>query len=164
MIQKKICMLGSFAVGKTSLVRRFVESIFSEKYLTTVGVKIDKKVVRVNAVEVNLVLWDLYGDDDFQKIRWTHFRGAAGYLLVADGTRRATFEKAILLEERARAEIGPVPFVFVSNKCDLTSEWEFDSTIEAQIAAKGWTTLRTSAKTGEGVDEAFTKLAGKMLG
>jgi small GTP-binding protein len=163
MIQKKICMLGSFAVGKTSLVRRFVESIFSDTYLTTVGVKIDRKVVHVSGGEVNLVLWDLYGDDDFQKIRWTHFQGAAGYLLVADGTRRATIEKAILLEEHARAEIGSVPFVFLINKCDLAEEWEFDPEMEARIAAKAWTTLRTSAKTGENVDEAFTKLGGKIL-
>ena len=108
MIQKKICMLGSFAVGKTSLVRRFVEGFFSDTYLTTVGVKIDKKVVQLNGTEIILVLWDLYGDDDFQKIRWSHFNGTAGYLLVADGTRRATLEKAEFLEERARKEIGPV--------------------------------------------------------
>jgi small GTP-binding protein len=162
MKQKKICMLGSFAVGKTSLVRRFVESIYSDAYLTTVGVRIDKKIVQVNGGEVKLLLWDLYGDDDFQKIRWTHFRGAAGYLLVADGTRRATVEKAILLEEHARAEIGLVPFVFLINKCDLAEEWEFDPEMEARIAAKDWTTLRTSAKTGENVDEAFTKLAGRF--
>src|SRR6516162_9310899 len=118
MIQKKICMLGSFAVGKTSLVRRFVESIFSETYHTTVGVKIDKKVIQIDGTEMTLVLWDLYGNDDFQKIRWSYFQGASGYLLVADGTRRATIDAAVALEERARREIGPVPFVLVMNKCD----------------------------------------------
>ena len=164
MIQKKICMLGSFAVGKTSLARRFVEGIFSDTYLTTVGVKIDKKVVQVNGTEINLVLWDLYGDDDFQKIRWSHFNGAAGYLLVADGTRRATLEKAEFLEERARKEIGPVPFIFLINKNDLAGEWEIDSENEAQLAAKNWTVLRTSAKTGEHVDEAFAQLARKIVG
>jgi small GTP-binding protein len=164
MIQKKICMLGSFAVGKTSLVRRFVDSIFSDAYHTTVGVKIDKKVVRVNNSEINLILWDLYGDDDFQKIRWSYFQGAAGYLLVADGTRRATFEKAIELEERARKEIGPVPFVFVINKCDLVDEWEVDSELEQRIATKQWTCLRSSAKSGEGVDQAFSLLAHKISG
>ena len=164
MIQKKICMLGSFAVGKTSLVRRFVDSIFSDAYHTTVGVKIDKKVVRVNNSEINLILWDLYGDDDFQKIRWSYFQGAAGYLLVADGTRRATFEKAIELEERARKEIGPVPFVFVINKCDLVDEWEVDSELEQRIATKQWTSLRSSAKSGEGVDQAFLLLAHKISG
>ncbi|HTC41071.1 MAG TPA: Rab family GTPase [Candidatus Acidoferrales bacterium] len=164
MIQKKICMLGSFAVGKTSLARRFVEGIFSDTYLTTVGVKIDKKVVQVNGTEINLVLWDLYGDDDFQKIRWSHFNGAAGYLLVADGTRRATLEKAEFLEERARKEIGPVPFIFLINKNDLAGEWEIDSENEAQLAEKNWTVFRTSAKTGEHVDEAFAQLARKIVG
>lgn len=163
MIQKKICMLGAFAVGKTSLVRRFVKSIFSETYHTTVGVKIDKKTVHVNANEVNLVLWDLYGDDDFQKIRWSYFQGASGYLLVADGTRRTTLEKALLLEERARHEIGSVPFIFVINKSDLLRDWELDATAEAELRAKKWTVLRSSAKTGEGVEEAFTELTRKML-
>lgn len=164
MIQKKICMLGSFAVGKTSLVRRFVEGFFSDTYLTTVGVKIDNKAVQVNGTEITLVLWDLYGDDDFQKIRWAHFRGAAGYLLVADGTRRATLEKAEFLEDRARKEIGPVPFIFLLNKNDLPDEWEIESEDEAQLAAKNWTVLRTSAKTGENVDEAFVQLARKIVG
>jgi len=164
MIQKKICMLGSFAVGKTSLVRRFVESIFSDNYQTTVGVKIDKKIVRLNGCEVHLILWDLYGDDDFQKIRWSYFQGAAGYLLVADGTRRATFERAMELEERARKEIGSVPFVFVINKCDLPDEWELDTEMEDRLVSKQWTTLRTSAKSGEGVDEAFLQLTRKISG
>ncbi|HKN24204.1 MAG TPA: Rab family GTPase [Candidatus Acidoferrum sp.] len=164
MIQKKICMLGSFAVGKTSLVRRFVESIFSETYHTTVGVKIDKKIVRIDGAEINLVLWDLYGDDDFQKIRWSYFQGSSGYLLVADGTRRATIDKAIELEERARKEIGAVPFVFVVNKCDLVDDWEFDPEMDARLAAKNWTVLRSSAKTGQGVDEAFSQLTRKIVG
>src|SRR5579863_4064988 len=99
MLQKKICMIGSFAVGKTSLVRRYVETIYSDVYHTTVGVKIDKKVVRLGEQEISLVLWDLYGEDEFQTMRWTYARGASGYLLVSDGTRRATFEKALALEE-----------------------------------------------------------------
>jgi small GTP-binding protein len=164
MIQKKICMLGSFAVGKTSLVRRFVESIFSDTYQTTVGVKIDRKIVHVNGAEINLVLWDLYGDDDFQKIRWSYFQGASGYLLVADGTRRSTLAKAVELEERARKEIGAVPFVFVINKCDLLDQWEIDPEMEQQLAAKKWTVLRSSAKSGEGVEQAFSQLARKISG
>ena len=164
MIQKKICMLGSFAVGKTSLVRRFVDSIYSDTYYTTVGVKVDKKVVALDDREVTLVLWDLYGEDDFQKMRWSYFRGASGYLLVADGTRRATFDKALELEERARQEAGVIPFVFLVNKCDLAEEWDVDGGFESQLAAKSWTVLRSSAKTGENVEEAFRQLARKMLG
>jgi small GTP-binding protein len=164
MIQKKICMLGSFAVGKTSLVRRFVESIFSETYHTTVGVKIDKKPIQIDGKQIDLVLWDLYGNDDFQKIRWSYFQGASGYLLVADGTRRATIDRAVELEEHARAEIGSVPFVFVINKCDLVDDWEFDPEMEARLATKSWTILCSSAKTGQGVEEAFSQLARKIVG
>jgi small GTP-binding protein len=163
MIQKKICMLGSFAVGKTSLVRRFVESIYSEVYHTTIGVKIDKKLIRHNDTEVTLVLWDLYGEDEFQKMRWSYLRGAAGYLLVADGTRRNTFEKALALEQRVREEVGEIPFILVVNKSDLLRDWELDPAMEAQLTARNWTVLRSSAKTGENVEEAFSQLAAKML-
>lgn len=163
MLQKKICMLGSFAVGKTSLVRRYVESIYSDVYQTTVGVKVDKKVVQVNSTELTLVLWDLYGEDEFQKMRWSYLRGSAGYLLVADGTRRATLDKAVLLDERVREEVGDIPFVFVVNKSDLVEDWKLDAPLEAQFAAKAWSVLRCSAKTGENVEEAFTQLARKML-
>jgi small GTP-binding protein len=164
MLQKKICMLGSFAVGKTSLVRRFVESIYSDVYQTTVGVKIDKKNVKVAEKEVSLVLWDIYGEDDYQKMRWTYLRGASGFLLVADGTRRATLEKAVSLEQRAREEAGAIPFVLVINKSDLLRDWELDPALESQLAAQEWNILRTSAKTGEGVEEAFALLTQKILG
>jgi small GTP-binding protein len=164
MLQKKICMLGSFAVGKTSLVRRFVESIYSDAYQTTVGVKIDKKDMKVGEKEVSLVLWDIYGEDDYQKMRWTYLRGASGFLLVADGTRKATLEKAVSLEQRAREEAGAIPFVLVINKSDLLRDWELDPALESQLAAQDWSILRASAKTGEGVEEAFALLTQKMLG
>ena len=163
MIQKKICMLGSFAVGKTSLVRRFVESIYSDAYLTTVGVKIDKKVVRHNDSEISLLLWDLYGEDEFQKMRWIYLRGAHGYLLVADGTRRNTLEKAFQLEQRVRKEIGQTPFIFVIKKADLIQDWELDPAMESQLASRNWSILRSSAKTGENVDADFLQLTRKML-
>ncbi|HTW24111.1 MAG TPA: Rab family GTPase [Candidatus Baltobacteraceae bacterium] len=164
MLQKNICMLGSFAVGKTSLVRRYVESIYSDTYHTTVGVKIDKKMVQVGSQEVTLILWDLYGEDEFQKMRWSYVKGASGYLLVADGTRRATFEKALMLEEGVRDAVGALPFIFVLNKADLASVWEIDAAMESGLVDKGWEVMRASAKTGENVDAAFRKLTEKMLG
>src|SRR6516165_910024 len=102
MLQKKICMLGSFSVGKTSLVRRFVESIFDEKYQTTIGVKVDKKVTRAGGEPVTLVLWDIYGEDVFQKMRMTYLRGMAGYLLVVDPTRNQTLDDALALQARVQ--------------------------------------------------------------
>jgi len=151
-------------VGKTSLVRRFVESIYSDVYQTTVKVKVDKKMVRENEQDVTLVLWDLYGEDDFQKMHWSYLRGSSGFLLVADGTRRATLDIAVQMEARARAEIGVVPFVFVINKLDLHSDWEMDEALVDGVVVRGWQVLRTSAKNGEGVAEAFQSLTAKMLG
>src|ERR1700737_1110144 len=86
-LQKKICMLGGFWVGKTSLVKRFVASVFSETYLTTVGVKIDKKTVDLSDRIVNLILWDLAGEDDISSLRMSYLRGSAGYVRVPDGAR-----------------------------------------------------------------------------
>ena len=68
-VKKKICMLGTFAVGKTSLVQRFVRSVFSDRYLTTVGVRIDQKTLTVDDRQVELILWDIHGDDEFQNVR-----------------------------------------------------------------------------------------------
>jgi small GTP-binding protein len=163
MLQKKVCMLGSYAVGKTSLVRRFVTSIFSDTYLTTVGVKIDKKVLRVDEQDMTLVLWDIYGEDEFQRLRMSYLRGASGYLLVADGTRRATLDKAIAIKEAAENALGPVRFVIVLNKSDLAEEWEIDAEKENELVSRGWSVMRTSAKTGEGVDQTFNTLARAML-
>jgi small GTP-binding protein len=163
MLQKKICMLGSFSVGKTSLVRRFVESIFSEAYQTSIGVKVDKKVVRVNDEDVALVLWDIHGEDVYQKIRMSYLRGMSGYLLVIDGTRRQTLDDALALNERVIQEAGKVPAILVFNKSDLVDKWEIDSTRESELIAAGWNIVRTSAKTGDSVEDVFSKLAAAML-
>lgn len=164
MIQKKICMLGATGVGKTSLVSRFVSSLFSDKYLTSVGVKVDKKVVTIGQDAVTLLLWDIYGEDTFQSVRASYVRGAAGYLLVADGTRQATLETARALQKTAAGIVGAVPFVLALNKADLADEWEIDEKALWKIADQGWPIVRTSAKTGDGVEEAFTKLSRAMLG
>ena len=163
MLQKKICMLGSFSVGKTSLVRRYVESIFSDAYQTSIGVKIDKKVVRAGDEDGTLVLWDIHGEDVYQKIRMSYLRGMSGYLLVVDGTRRQTLDDAMALNERVIQEAGKVPAVLVLNKSDLTEKWEIDSTRESELTAAGWNILRTSAKTGASVEEVFSKLTAAML-
>jgi small GTP-binding protein len=164
MIQKKVCMLGAFAVGKTSLVARFVRSLFSEKYHTTVGVKVDKKIVAVGEEQVSLMLWDLYGEDDFQKLRTSYLRGSSGYVLAVDGTRRETLEKAVILQSRAREALGDVPFVLVLNKADLVDKWELEDSAIEELVGQGWSTFKTSAKTGAGVEESFLTLARRMAG
>jgi len=163
MIQKKICMVGSFAVGKTSLVQRFVSSIFSDKYLTTVGVKIDKKTVKVDGTDVNLLLWDIEGASEAQLIRMTYMRGASGYLLVADGTRRDTLAMAQDLQKQCLQTLGPLPFTLLVNKCDLKERWEVTAADLDQLHSQGWPVLETSAKAGNGVEQAFLTLAASMV-
>ena len=163
MIQKKICMVGAFGVGKTSLVARFVKSIFSDKYLTTLGVKIDKKPLTVAGQEVTLMLWDLAGEDALTQIKPAHLRGASAFILVADGTRASTLDAAIDLEARVSAELGPVPFTCVVNKLDLRDNWQVDDAALARLATLGWTFLLTSAKSGEGVEALFHGLAERMI-
>ncbi len=162
MIQKKICLLGAFAVGKTSLVSRFVKSLYSDEYLTTVGVKVDKKTVTLGDQEISLIVWDLAGEDEFQKVRMDYLRGAAGYLLVADGTRLATLETARMLRQRVAEHVGDIPFVFIVNKNDLSAEWEIDDQAIADCQSAGWQVVKASAKTGEGIEEAFRQLAEKI--
>ena len=160
MIQKKICMLGGFGVGKTSLVSRFVHSIFSDKYLTTLGVKIEKKSIDLGSQQVDLMVWDLHGEDEFQKLQMSYLRGASGYLLVADATRRSTLDTALMLHAKAKWAIGDVPVMLAINKVDLESTWELDGAAIDQLKCP---VVKTSAKTGNQVDETFTALARAML-
>ncbi|MGI8957590.1 MAG: Rab family GTPase [Chthoniobacterales bacterium] len=163
MIQKKVCLLGTSGVGKTSLVAQFVHSMFSEKYLTTVGVKIDKKPITVDRTEVTLVIWDLAGDDDFQRLQTSYLRGTSGYLLVADGTRRVTLDQALELQKRVVETLGNAPFILALNKADLAPQWEVDEARLAALVAENFTVLKTSAKDGAGVEEAFAQLARRMI-
>jgi small GTP-binding protein len=163
-VQKKICMIGDFSVGKTSLVSRFVKQAFSDKYLTTVGVKIDTKMVAISAEKnVKLILWDIAGNDGLTTTTTSYLRGAAGYLLVVDGTRRPTWNSALNLQQAVAAEIGEKPFILLLNKADLINEWELDTALIETQRAKGWTILMTSAKTGDHVEESFLHLAMAVL-
>ena len=155
-------MLGGFAVGKTSLVRRFVESLFSDTYQTTVGVKVDKKMVEVSGVPVTLVLWDIQGVEEAEPLRRTYLRGAHGYLVVCDGTRGETLAQCLELADKARATIGDVPALLLVNKADLKDRWEVPTEVLDGLRGRGWTILETSAKDGQNVEEAFQRLASSM--
>lgn len=163
MIQKKVCVVGAFATGKTSLVSRFVRSIYTNKYHTTVGVKIDKKSLKIKEQELNLILWDIHGEDEFQKVRMSYLRGSSGYFLVVDGTRLHTLNQAFSLQQRVEDTIGKVPFILILNKFDLTDDWEIEDATIDELSQKSWVVIKGSAKTGLGVEEAFLTLAEKIL-
>ena len=113
---------------------------------------IEKKTLLVGDQNVTLMIWDLYGEDDFQKMRESYLRGSSGYILVADGMRRSTLDTAESLHQLAQATLGPVPFVLIVNKADQYNEWEIDEATLARLRHKGWLVLMGSAKTGDGVD------------
>lgn len=158
-------MLGAYATGKTSLVSRFVKCIYTEKYQSTIGVKIDKKNVELDDAPVSLILWDLAGEDDFVSVQMRYLRGAAGYLLVVDGTRPDTLETALLLYRRVQDEVGELPFVLVLNKDDLREQWALND-IDGDLLglrSAALATLRTSAKSGGLVEQAFETLAREVM-
>jgi small GTP-binding protein len=154
----KICMVGGTGVGKTSLVSRFARSIFSESYRTTIGVAIERRDIRRGDRTTELLIWDLSGEDEFQNVRPAYFRGAAGYLLVIDGTRTETIETAKTLRARLRAAVGNLPFVVAINKSDLSDAFEVGRGDVEGLERQGWSVVHTSAKTGDRVDELFGKL------
>lgn len=160
-IQKKICLLGDFAVGKTSLVRRFVEDRFDDKYLSTIGVKISRRSLsRPNGI-MNLLVWDLAGSEEFKES--SYLQGTAGALIVCDVTRRSTLET---LKNYAAYlhQISPgVPLVFIGNKADLADQQVIQqSDLHAVASGFGCPFLLTSAKTGNQVEIAFQLLAEQL--
>ena len=156
-------MLGSFAVGKTSLVQRFVNSIFSEKYQTTIGVKIDQKTVFVNDSEVNLLLWDIHGEDDYQKIKPTYIMGSSGCFIVVDGTRLATLTIGNQLIETVKKVAPNSVIVILINKSDIKDEWDITQDNIDELRSKGYEVIETSAKTNEAVELAFNRISQQML-
>ncbi|MBT8136470.1 MAG: GTP-binding protein [Gammaproteobacteria bacterium] len=160
---RKVCIIGDFAVGKTSTVARFVHNVFSDKYLTTVGVKIDTRKLSIDDQEIKLIIWDIAGTDRFSAVEFSYLRGASGYLVVIDGTRGHTADVAERLVDEARERYGDVPKVFLVNKSDLQEEWEISDERLAGLRKDGKPVFITSAKNGANVDEAIHELARQLV-
>jgi small GTP-binding protein len=164
-LAKKVCLIGDFAVGKTSLIARFVNNVFSDKYLTTIGVKIDTKdVTTASHGAVKLVIWDIAGKDVLSTTDYAYVRGASGLLVVADGTRAHTLTTAERLKSSAESVIGEVPVVLLVNKSDLGELWEIpEAKIRSLKEEQRWNVFLTSAKTGTHVERAFMALTQAMV-
>ncbi|ADZ90493.1 Rab family GTPase [Marinomonas mediterranea] len=162
MIQKKICMLGASAVGKTSLVKQFVEGIFSDRYLTSIGVKIDKKILEVEDSTVQLMLWDIEGVDRYAGFNPKYLRGASAAIIVVDQTRTQSFLEGVEICRLVKLE-KEMPIFLVSNKSDLPKSGTWDSAADCGVASLFERSFNTSAKTGDGVEDMFHNVAKAAL-
>jgi small GTP-binding protein len=158
----KLCMLGDFGVGKTSLVSRFVHSTFSEKYLTTIGVKVDsKEVALVGRAPCKLVIWDIAGRSQLDALNMTYLRGASALLLVADGTRERSLHAVLNLLMQSRTLLPEAAVVLAVNKLDLVEQWEVAPTALAELR-RTLPVHETSARSGEGVEAMFADVATRL--
>ncbi len=162
MIAKKVPMLGSWGVGKTSLVRQIVENVFDDNYLSTLGVNVDKKALLIEKQEVTLMLWDVAGSENEFSVPLHYIKGASALILVVDRTRRESLNTALSLLTQVQQGVGELPFVIMANKSDLDSQLS-DQDINRALASnalfQSTTWFSTSAKTGENVELAFSEIA-----
>jgi small GTP-binding protein len=170
-VSKKICMLGDFSVGKTSLIRRFVDREFSDQYLSTVGVKISKKIVECQSADrqkqtnVQMLIWDLEGNTKFKAITPMHLQGASSAIVVADVNRQVTVDH---IHEHVESflSVNPKGFIVVAlNKADLLDADKLVKMLDSPSVKLTQVigTYSTSAKTGSQVDQIFQQLAYQML-
>jgi small GTP-binding protein len=158
MISKKICLVGRFAVGKTSLVDRYVKNHFSEKYQTTVGVAISTKIMDERT---KFVIWDIAGFEQENHYK-PYLRGAHGIIFVVDATEPESLHTLNQILQDA-PELKGIPSVCFINKADLVDDiiWQddFTNSITALTNQHFW----TSAKTGENVEAGFVALSQHLL-
>ncbi|MDW8147616.1 MAG: Rab family GTPase [Roseiflexaceae bacterium] len=164
----KVCLIGDFAVGKTSLIRRFTESRFSESYLSTIGVRVSRKVLHLSenhSAALTLLIWDTAGSEPFTTIVQSYYRGSRGAALVCDVTRLETAASLMRYAEEFHTVNPGVPLIIMANKIDLRGERTVSDAQLGEIAAALDAQLFfTSARTGEGVEEAFHALGQLIIG
>lgn len=162
-IIKKICLLGDPAVGKTSLIRRFVFDMFDDKYITTIGTKVTKKSLNLSSrgqeIKLTLLIWDILGQKEYARLHPVYYQGAEAALIVCDGTRNETMASLPTWASTFTKVVGSVPLIFLVNKSDMLDQTTFDNS-DVNNVAKAFSTrfFFTSAKSGLNVENAFQSL------
>ncbi|WP_338377619.1 Rab family GTPase [uncultured Flavobacterium sp.] len=154
---KKIVLVGHFGVGKTSLIRRFVNNIFTEDYKVTIGVHIFKKEIEVNNTKLTFVIWDLEGKDDVEKVRKSHLIGTSGFIYVFDPTRNTTYNNIDVEVDYLKSNYPKAQLLTIANKVDLIDQKAFRQEVNFPID------FFTSAKTSENVEAIFNQLGLNFL-
>jgi small GTP-binding protein len=162
MRRKKICIIGASAVGKTSLVASYSGAVFNSGYQSTLGVRITRAVVAISERLKELIVWDIKGESEFYSIDPAYLSGTHGYVLVADGTRRATLDHAMNLQTRMKELVGEIPHVLLINKVDLDEIWEMDDALLSTIRSQVTDVYTCSARGGLTIHNAIDTLARRM--
>ncbi|MBI0583107.1 MAG: GTP-binding protein [Methanomassiliicoccus sp.] len=160
---RKICLLGDGGVGKTSLIDRFVLNSFSEDYIISFGTRVSKKVIEYEEVQLTLMIWDVLGQKTQKTLHGAYYNGANGVLLVCDNTREETLLNLPTWKSDLEVVTGTVPVIPVVNKSDLPTSISPENLTDVR-EAMGHDFLFTSAKTGQGVQEAFENIGRRVLG
>ncbi len=172
-ISKKICMVGDFGVGKTSLVRRFLDRQFSDHYLSTIGVKISRKLISAPTdspldpgLDLQLIIWDVEGKTQFQSITPHYLEGAMGAVIVADLNRLETIDHIHShIQLLASVNSSSIPCMVALNKVDAidSSASRLSAIADLEAHPQVVAVCQTSAKTGQCVDQMFEDLAQRLL-
>ena len=156
---KKVVLVGHFGVGKSSLIRRFVQNEFSDDYLVTIGVHILKKVIKINNEETTIIIWDIEGKEDIQKVRSSYLLGSSGFIYVIDPTRIHTYQNLDDELKFINKNYSKIPVITVANKSDLININEFKKEINDKNLKIDYF---SSAKNGDNVEEIFRVLTIEM--
>ncbi len=161
----KICLVGEHAVGKTSLIKRYVLNEYDDRYIVTLGAKVSKKEMLLtpkggDPVQMDMTIWDIMGSKGFRELlREAYFHGAQGILAVADITRYDTLEDLDSWVESVFRTVGEIPVVFTVNKIDLKDQAAFsEEQVKQATEAFDAPYFYSSAKTGENVENVFRHL------
>ena len=168
-LKRKICLIGDWGVGKTSLIRKFVFDQFDDKYISTLGTKVSKKRIQFKVAEneiidMNLMIWDIMGQEEFRKIQLMSYKNANGAILVCDLTRKETLNNITKWRSDLFSVATEIPIIILGNKSDLTEKIQFNANELAEIAKEyNVESYITSAKTGENVEKSFINIGMKLM-